>query len=81
MTTNHTLVTDEFISMIITVLKPTLGNIYMLLRKNDVIYVGCYQSIYTVTNIYTLLFRRGYTIGDAGDASLPTGVTKKICDP
>jgi hypothetical protein len=30
MTNNHTLVTDEFISMIITVLKPTLGNIYVV---------------------------------------------------
>jgi hypothetical protein len=25
--------------------------------------------------------RRGYTIGDAGDASLPTGLTKKLCVP
>jgi hypothetical protein len=25
--------------------------------------------------------RRGYTIGDAGDASLPTGLTKKILRP
>jgi hypothetical protein len=30
MTNNHTLVTGEFISMIITVLKPTSGNIFVV---------------------------------------------------
>jgi hypothetical protein len=33
------------------------------------------------TTPYTLPARRGYTIGDAGDASLPTGLTKKILRP
>jgi hypothetical protein len=39
------------------------------------LFEGLYESTFNVPS------RRGYTIGDAGDASSPSGLSKKFCDP
>jgi hypothetical protein len=40
-----------------------------------------HEALSSLQGVACIADRRGYTIGDAGDASLPTGLTKKILQP